>query len=284
MFNKNLKKEALKIHERTLDRYNASYKIMTDSCEKLYKIRLKTVDLIILVQRVINSIANTPKEFDTKLGKIGQELRKFRETKEYAQEAYNASVKAGVNIVGGAAAGLGIASMAPTALMSVATTYGTAATGTAISTLSGAAAEKAAIAWIGRTFVGFAVEGGTAGMAAGEAFLALAGPIGWGITAVSTGVSLISLTNKNKNISDRAIEEAKEISKARESVDESIEKINSLKAKTTILYDDIEKQKMDIMAMMNIDYNLLSYDRKYFLGALVNNTLSLSVLLNKTVQ
>ena len=35
-----------------------------------------------------------------------------------------------------------------------------------------------------------------AGLAVGEAFLALAGPIGWGITATSTGVSLISLTNK----------------------------------------------------------------------------------------
>ena len=49
--------------------------------------------------------------------------------------------------------------MAPTALMSIATTFGTASTGTAISALSGAAAQKAAVARIGRTFAGFAVEG-----------------------------------------------------------------------------------------------------------------------------
>ena len=52
-------------------------------------------------------------------------------------------------------------------MMSIATTFGTATTGTAISALSGAAAQKAAYAWLGRTFAGFAVKQG-AGMAAGQ--------------------------------------------------------------------------------------------------------------------
>lgn len=55
--------------------------------------------------------------------------------------------------------------MAPTTLMSIATTFGTASTGTAISTLSGCVAQKAALVWIGRMFAGFAAEG--AGMAVG---------------------------------------------------------------------------------------------------------------------
>ena len=148
MFNNNLKKEALKIHEKTLAEYNASYGIMGKSCELLYEIRGKSVELIKLVQEVVNSIANTPKQFDTELGKIGKELTKFKETEQYAKEAYDASLKAGVNIVGGTTAGIGIASMAPTALMSIATTFGTASTGTAISALSGAAAQKAAMARI----------------------------------------------------------------------------------------------------------------------------------------
>lgn len=125
MFNNNLKKEALKIHEKTLAEYNASYGIMGKSCELLYEIRGKSVELIKLVQEVVNSIANTPKQFDTELGKIGKELTKFKETEQYAKEAYDASLKAGVNIVGGTTAGIGIASMAPTALMSIATTFGT---------------------------------------------------------------------------------------------------------------------------------------------------------------
>lgn len=283
MFNNNLKKEALKIHEKTLADYNASYGIMGKSCELLYEIRGKSVGLIKLVQEVVNSIANTPKQFDTELGKIGKELTKFKETEQYAKEAYDASLKAGVNIVGGTTAGIGIASMAPTALMSIATTFGTASTGTAISALSGAAAQKAAMAWIGRTFAGFAVKEG-AGMAAGQAFLALAGPIGWGITAASTGISLISLTNKNKDVAEKAVKEAKEIAKAREALDETTEKINALKAKTDRLFDDMNREKSKIMSFMNLDYLSLREEDKLFLGTLVNHTLSLSQLLNETIE
>ena len=282
MFNVELKKEALRIHEETLARYNNSYEKMKNECENLYNVRGQAIKVIKMNQNVINSIANTPKEFDTTLGKIGKELTKFNDTEEYAKKAYNASVQAGINIAGGAAAGLGVASMAPTALMSIATTFGTASTGTALSTLSGCVAQKAALAWIGRTFAGFAAEG--AGMAAGQAFLALAGPIGWGITAVSTGVSLISLSNKNKELADKAVNEAKEISIARESLDEVAEKVNSLRAKTDILYTDMDKQRVKILKFLNADYLSLEDEDKYFLGTLVNNTLSLSVLLNETVQ
>lgn len=282
MFNVELKKEALRIHEETLVRYNNSYEKMKNECENLYNVRGQAIKVIKMNQNVINSIANTPKEFDTTLGKIGKELTKFNDTEEYAKKAYNASVQAGINIAGGAAAGLGVASMAPTALMSIATTFGTASTGTAISTLSGCVAQKAALAWIGRTFAGFAAEG--AGMAAGQAFLALAGPIGWGITAVSTGVSLISLSNKNKELADKAVNEAKEISIARESLDEVAEKVNSLRAKTDILYTDMDKQRVKILKFLNADYLSLEDEDKYFLGTLVNNTLSLYVLLNETVQ
>ena len=118
MFNVELKKEALRIHEETLARYNNSYEKMKNECENLYNVRGQAIKVIKMNQNVINSIANTPKEFDTTLGKIGKELTKFNDTEEYAKKAYNASVQAGINIAGGAAAGLGVASMAPTALRS----------------------------------------------------------------------------------------------------------------------------------------------------------------------
>lgn len=282
MFNNSLKKEALRIHEETLNRYNKSYEEMNTFCEQLYEMRRNSVYLIQLIQRVINSIANTPKEFDTELGEINKELIKFHETENYAKEAYSAALKAGTEIVEGAAVGIGVASMAPTALMSIATTFGTASTGTAISALSGAAAEKAALAWIGRTFAGFAVKEG-AGMVAGQAFLALVGPIGWGITATSIGGSLISLTKKNKKLADKAVEEAKKIAVAREALDETTQKIKFLKSKTTILYHDINKQRNRIAGFMHLSYASLPMDDKYFLGTLVNNTLTLSKLLNETI-
>ena len=282
MFNSSLKKEALKIHEEVYDRYNESYKDMESACVKLYEQRVVSVEVVRMIEQVVNSIANTPKEFATKMGEIHKQLNTFKETEEYAQEAYQASVKAGVNIVGSAAAGLGVATMVPTAMMGIASAFGSAATGTAISALSGAAAQKAAVAWIGRTFAGFAVKGG-AGLAAGQAFLALAGPVGWGITAVSTGASLFSLNKKNKEIAAQAMNEAKEIAKAREALDETTEKIIALKKKTKMLYEDITKQKEKILSFKNADYSSLSEDEHYFLGTLVNNTNSLAKIINETV-
>ena len=69
--------------------------------------------------------------------------------------------------------------------MGIATTFGVASTGTAISALSGAAATNAALAWLG----GGALAAGGGGMAAGSAFLALAGPVGWAIAGVSVVAS-----------------------------------------------------------------------------------------------
>lgn len=283
MFNSGLKKEALKIHENTLERYKCAYETMMQSCEKLYATRNESVVLIRQIQRVVNSIANTPKEFDTKLGEMGVEIDKFNETGLYAKQAYDASLKAGVNIMGGAAMGFGIAAMTPSVLMSIATTFGTASTGTAISALSGAAAQKAAVAWIGRTFAGFAVSKG-AGMAVGQAFLALSGPVGVGIAAASTGVSLISLSKKNKNVADDAVKEAKEMENARATLAVANEDIKTLLRKTLVLYQDMDKQRDEIKQYVNLDYTLLSDEKKCFLGTLVNNTWSLSVLLNKTVE
>jgi len=283
MFNSSLKKEALKIHEEEHDRYNESYTNMEKACGRLYEQRSASVKLVRIVEQVVNSIANTPKEFATKLGEINAHLNSFRETEEYAQEAYQASVKAGVSVAGSAAVGLGVATMVPTAMMGIATTFGSAATGTAISALSGAAAQKAAVAWIGRTFAGFAIKGG-AGMAAGQAFLALAGPIGWGITAVSTGASLISLNKKNKEIAYQALLEAKEIAKAREAIDETTEKVNVLAKKTKMLNNDLSSQKEKILGFKDADYSSLSEAEQYFLGTLVNNTYSLAAILNETVE
>lgn len=72
-------------------------------------------------------------------------------------------IKSGV----GAAAGTAEAIGGQVATMSIATTFGTASTGTAISTLSRAAATNAATAWLG----GGALAAGGGGMAAGATVL-----------------------------------------------------------------------------------------------------------------
>lgn len=283
MFNRKLKNATIEIYDERHKKYDASYKNMQNMCEKLYSTRVEAVKYIKWIQEIINSIANTPKEIDTELGKVDLELIAFKETEKYAEEAQKEVIKAGVNIAEGVIGSVGFAAASPAAMMSIATTFGTASTGTAISALSGAAAEKAAVAWLGRTFAGFAVKEG-AGMAAGKAFLALAGPMGIGISAATISVSLARLTKKNKQLSEELVKEAMSLEEARESLDESYIKIKALKDKTGLLLMDIKKQKTDIGQYMNINYCDLSVEEKKFLGTLVNNTLSLSELLNKTIE
>lgn len=69
-----------------------------------------------------------------------------------------------------------------------------------------------------------------------------------------------------------------------EVLDETTEKIEALRAKTDLLYRDMNKQRPKIAGYMNLDYSSLDTESQYFLGALVNNTYSLSVLLNETIE
>lgn len=85
----------------------------------------------------------------------------------------------------------------------MATTFGTASTGTAISALSGAAATKAALAWLG----GGALAAGGGGMAAGNALLALAGPLGWTVGGLALVGSGTYLHYRNGVLARRAVRE-----------------------------------------------------------------------------
>ena len=96
-----------------------------------------------------------------------------------------------------------MAFMAPTAAMWIATTFGTASTGAAISTLSGAAATNAALAWLG----GGALAAGGGGMAGGTAFLALAGPVGWSIAGATLLSSILIFTAKKTKLNNQKNEE-----------------------------------------------------------------------------
>lgn len=273
------KKDALAIHERAVAKYNAAFQKMERLGNHLYDKRCDCVTLIHEIEFLVNSIANRPKEFDKKISDIQAAREKFRETADYAAEALDAAVKSGASVAAGSAGGVAVASMAPTAAMWVATTFGTASTGTAISTLSGAAATKAALAWLG----GGALSAGGAGIAGGQALLALAGPIGWGITGVTTTASVIALGHKNKQIADKAIAEAKKITIAGAEVNETSAKIQQLTDETVMLMDALEDMIQADRALKGANYLELSEAEQYQLGTMVNNTLTLAEMLNKTI-
>jgi hypothetical protein len=286
MFNSSLKKDAIEVHKNAVNRYNQSHHEMQSACDTLYRTRELALTKILSAEALVNSIANRPKEFDKQMGDVKQHLLTFHQTKDFAAETYKEAVRSGVSILSGVAAGGAIATAAPSVAMSIATTFGTASTGTAISSLSGAAAQKAALAWIGRVTGGIAtkviVTG--AGMASGQAFLALAGPIGWGVSAASTAVSLISLSTKNKKVAQEAIDEAKTIMIARETLRETTAKIYQLQDQTSHLLEALSSQLDKAYAYLNMDFLSLDGDTQMLLGAVVNNTYSLAALLNKVVE
>ena len=73
--------------------------------------------------------------------------------------------------------------------------FGTASTGAAISSLSGATATTATLATVG----GGAIAAGGGGMAAGIAILTAMGPVGLGLAALGAVTAGVILRRKKKN-------------------------------------------------------------------------------------
>lgn len=123
---------------------------MVTQSEKLYKERLVLKDNIKKVWQFLNSMRNKPEEVKIQVEKLKIEFKKFENFVSEINEEVDMSFKKTAGGAGsGVVAGAGVAAFGPSAAMAIATTFGTASTGTAISTLSGAAATNAALAWLG---------------------------------------------------------------------------------------------------------------------------------------
>lgn len=139
------------------------------------------------IQAQFDAIRNIPKDKQLQYEKLKSVRLKWKSQAEKIESDFKAATLKSISGGAIASTGVAIAALGPTAAMGVATTFGVASTGTSISLLSGAAATNAALAWLG----GGALAAGGGGMAAGQALLTLAGPVGWAIAGVSligTGV------------------------------------------------------------------------------------------------
>jgi len=265
--------------EKSINAYNEEYAKMNDEGLNLYIQRTRAVDVIDNVAELVNSIANSPKSFDSDFEETNKNKLVFKGAEDFAKKGLQDARKAASGAGAGIAAGAAVMSAAPTAAMWIATTFGTASTGTAISTLSGAAATNAALAWLG----GGALTTGGGGVVAGKALLALAGPVGVGIAGVSllASIALLSrkkiLNNKEKN---KEIESIKNNTADLKEVTGAIHTIN---AETITLRDELMKQFANNMELFGSDYKSLDDADKVRLGTMVNNTKALSALFSKTV-
>ena len=218
------------------------------------------------IQEAIDAIRNVPSEKKLQYEELKQIRLHWNQQAEKIEKDYKgAAVKnAGVGAAG-AGVGVAVVTMGPTVAMGVATTFGVASTGTAISTLSGAAATNAALAWLG----GGALAAGGGGMAAGEAFLALAGPIGWAIAGVALLTSGILMW---KSLSDKKhIEDVFTLISKRDvtSYDLAIVELNERIARIDDESGKLHDANDDIRSF-GLDYNMMSEAQQYALGSYVN--------------
>ena len=262
-------------YEIAVIEYNQTYTDLEAEGIWLYQSRLRSIDLLDFVTDLVNSIANTPKSFAEDIEKISHEKRNFKESESFAREELDFARKSAASAGAGAAAGMAVASMAPSAAMWVATTFGTASTGAAISTLSGAAAMNAAMAWLG----GGALAAGGGGMAAGSAFLAMAGPIGWGVAGATLLTSIALFVKKKHEIAKEKHEELLSVERNTESLRETLAAIGALKTRTDALRDELSESFMAACRLSGADYLSIHDDDKLALGALVNNAKSLGSLI-----
>ncbi len=265
---------------KEIDQYNDAYTMMNDNGATLYRERTRAVDIIVHVEELVNSIANRPKSFDAEVAEIQTQRQSFTEACEFAKAELDAAKKSALGASAGVAAGAAIVSVAPTAAMWVATTFGTASTGTAISTLSGAAATNAALAWLG----GGALTAGGGGMAGGTAFLAMAGPIGWSVAGV-TLLSSIALFSVNKLKLDKKKKEEIEAVKNNTLIaNETAAKIQELLDAVNALRDKLNQQYSSCLVNFGKNFHEIPMDQQMQLGALVNNTKALAASLGNSIQ
>lgn len=251
--------------------YNAAFAALNDSGLALLRQRERSTDLIELVEHLVNGIANTPKSFQTTLGEIKTLKSQFLDAEDFARRDLLNAKTSGAGA--GLAAGATVAGVAPTAAIWVATTFGTASTGTAISALSGAAASNAALAWLG---------GGA--LAAGGALLALAGPIGWSVAGASLVASMALFAKKkldNRAAKQEALSAVKRNTAQVMSDDAQVE---NLLEKTTMIRTELVRCYRESLVNVGADFGALPENQQRSLGILVNNTKSCAAVLGQRIE
>lgn len=218
------------------------------------------------IQTLFDRIRNVSEEKRIKYEHLKAIRVNWKQQVEKIELEYKkAEVKAAGQGAAGVGAGVAVAALGPTAAMGIATTFGVASTGTAISALSGAAATNAALAWLG----GGALAAGGGGMAAGSAFLALAGPVGWaiaGVSVVASGLLFFKTKSDKERLENIYIRISDRDTKSYElAIVELSERIKRIQDEAGKLNNAIVR-----IETFGIDYSKMSEDQQYELGAYVN--------------
>lgn len=281
MLNAGYKKEALAVLDRANKEYQSTYETTVRNISDLHQKRLEALKTLKGVEAYILNLANKPKEYEKIASEIIIRRKKFESDLNMLELESKKADKVSGGVAGvGVMTGAGVAAFGPSAAMAVAMTFGTASTGTAIATLSGAAATNAALAWLG----GGALIAGGGGMAAGEAFLALAGPVGWAIGGVALVGGGLLANSKNKKIAEKAESSTRTVKRETERIKEIDVKVGALR-KTTVSLNGEITQLITVMLQLGLnDYKRFTEDNKNNLRKMMNSAEALSKKIGEIVS
>lgn len=230
--------------------------------QKINELGIHTNDLYTALAKIQSSfdrIRNVPEENRLTYEKLKAIRVKWKQQAENIELKYKKTeVKTAGQGAAGVGAGVAVVTLGPTAAMGIATTFGVASTGTAISALSGAAATNAALAWLG---------GGA--LAAGSTFLALAGPVGWtiaGLSIIASGLMFFKTKGDKERLEDIYTRISNRDVKSYElAIVELSERIKRIIDETGKLETAIKK-----IETFGTDYSQMTEEQQYELGAYVN--------------
>ena len=281
MLNSSARREAVQALDTAVAEHEELRQSVTRASTELFDQRRRAAEeVIVRVEDYVNLLAHSPKEFDKSVESYRVEVGRFNERVQRLEvEVARSTTIGSATGTAGTVAGVGVAALGPSAALAVATTFGTASTGTAISTLSGAAAANAALAWLG----GGALAAGGGGVAAGNALLALAGPVGWTVAGVSLVGAAAFLRSRNakyaKEATQRRIEVEDEIRSLRAAESEIARIATSIRRHADVCLADLDWLRDNAPG----DYRRFADPHKERLAALVNHIRSLSMLLKSRV-
>lgn len=273
MFNDKLREKAVSDLEIANRQYVIVFKKTVKEMEELYRARQRAIISIKNTERYIISLANKPREFDTKMGDIRIRYIQFDnqidKIKKMEEDNIDESNNAGFWV------GIGGTAVASTA---VTMTLGSTSAGTALASLSGIATTNAALAWLG----GETMVLGGAGIAGGQALLSFIGPIGWALGGTALLGKSFLIVKNNSDIARKAENSTRIIITEKNRIEKISAQVMAWSKETRKLTVELTKKITKIRRKKN--YFEFSEDEKREVAIIINMAEVLSKKLGDEIK
>ena len=121
-------------------------------------------------------------------------------------------------------------------------------------------------------------------MVAGHALLAMAGPIGWTVAGATLLTSILLFSKKKAKLNKQKNEEIEKVKKNTEKIREIDAQLNEILTQTMNVRNGLNGSFEACMDLFGKDYMDFSDEQKRELGALVNQSKTLSAMLKQTIE